>query len=313
MRLASVDYRELCAGGALESLDRACRDWGFFELVHPPIPPDLCEAMLCEMERFFSLPAASKRRCERTAENHWGYYDRELTKNVRDWKELFDVGPAVGRCVPQWPEALPGFRETTEAFYRACEAVAVELVRSLGGALGADGDALVRGFEDHTSYLRLNHYPCCDRPAAPDTPMGVAVGPAVGHLGISHHSDAGAVTVLLQDGRDGLQVERDGQWHAVSAERGAIVINIGDVVQVWSNARYRAPLHRVLASQEYARFSAPFFFNPSFHTDYAPLVARDAQAPPRYRPINWGEFRNGRAAGDYADVGEEIQISHYRI
>ncbi|MCH2173605.1 hypothetical protein MK489_22750 [Myxococcota bacterium] len=309
MRLIPIDYEELSAGRELELLDRACRTWGFFQLDNHPIPPDLCEAMLDEMERFFSLPAEVKHRCERTAENHWGYYERELTKNIRDWKELFDVGPAVGQCIPQWPEDAPSFRETTEAFYRECEPVAKELVRCLGNSLGADGNALVEGFQDHTSYLRLNHYPLCEKPAPADTPTGARAG----HLGISHHSDAGAVTILLQDGRHGLQVERDDQWHAVSAERAAIVINIGDVVQVWSNDRYRAPLHRVLASNEHTRYSAPFFFNPSFAMDYAPLTSTDPATPPHYRPINWGEFRNGRAAGDYADVGEEIQIAHYRI
>jgi isopenicillin N synthase-like dioxygenase len=58
------------------------------------------------------------------------------------------------------------------------------------------------------------------------------------------------------------------------------------------------------------RNSAPFFFNPSPEATYAPLTTSE---PARYRPIRWGEFRANRSAGDYADVGEEIQISHYRI
>ena len=135
----------------------------------------------------------------------------------------------------------------------------------------------------------------------------------MGHLGISHHSDAGAVTVLLQDGRSGLQVEKEGQWYTVAADSGSIIINIGDVVQVWSNDRYKAPLHRVLASDTHTRYSAPFFLNPAFQTDYAPLQSTQRRGQALYRPINWGEFRNGRAAGDYADVGEEIQIAHYRL
>ncbi len=309
MRLIPIDYESICAGEDLGELDRACREWGFFELRNHPIPAGLRESMLDQMERFFALPADAKRRCERTAENHWGFYDRELTKNVQDWKELFDVGPEFGDCIPQWPDGEVDLRTTTETFYAACEAVAVQLVRCLGDTLGSDGEALARGFDNHTSYLRLNHYPLCDTPAPADTPTG----PPVGHLGISHHSDAGAVTVLLQDGRDGLQVERNGQWHSVSADRASIIINIGDVVQVWSNDRYQAPLHRVLASDSHTRYSAPFFLNPSFTTNYAPLVSADRTESPRYRPINWGEFRNGRAAGDYADVGEEVQIAHYRI
>ena len=67
---------------------------------------------------------------------------------------------------------------------------------------------------------------------------------STGSLGISHHTDAGAVTVLLQDGQPGLQVltkggaaGEEGLWHDVEAERGDLIINIGDVVQVWSNDR----------------------------------------------------------------------------
>ena len=65
-----------------------------------------------------------------------------------------------------------------------------------------------------------------------------------GSLGISHHTDAGAVTVLLQDGQPGLQVlRRNGgkkeTWHDVEARRGDLIINIGDVVQVWSNDLYQ--------------------------------------------------------------------------
>jgi len=91
------------------------------------------------------------------------------------------------------------------------------------------------------------------------------------------------------------------------------VVNIGDIVQVWSNDRYRAALHRVLANADAERFSAPFFLNPAYGACYAPLPTTvDARHPPAYRSINWGEFRALRAAGDYADCGEEIQISHYR-
>lgn len=308
MQLITIDYDAICSGSQLSELDRACREWGFFELRNHPISAPLREQMLAVMREFFALPVAQKRACERTDVNHWGFYDRELTKNVQDWKELFDVGPEFGTCVPQWPSGQSAFRETTEAFYAQCETVAINLVRCIGNALGDDGTQLSDGFQDHTSYLRMNYYPLCDSPAPADTPTG----PPVGHLGISHHSDAGAVTVLLQDGHQGLQVERDGTWHSVSAERGAIIINIGDVVQVWSNDRYKAPLHRVLASDTHTRYSAPFFLNPSFATNYAPLASTCTERPARYRPINWGDFRNGRAAGDYSDVGEEIQIAHFR-
>ena len=309
MQLHTVDYRAVTAGHELDKLDEACQKWGFFELVNHGISRSLCEDMLAAMDRFFALPTEIKRRCERTAENHWGFYDRELTKNVQDWKQLFDVGPRFGTCVPQWPAGEESFRETTESFYRACESTALGLVGSIARALGEQPETLWGGFQGHTSYLRLNYYPLCRDPAPADTPTGGRRG----HLGISHHSDSGAVTILLQDGQPGLQVERAGQWHSISAERGSIVVNIGDVVQVWSNDRYIAPIHRVLASDQAVRYSAPFFLNPSFEASYAPLRGALRGAPPRYRAISWREFREGRARGDFADYGHEIQISDFRI
>jgi isopenicillin N synthase-like dioxygenase len=295
---------------AQRAIDEACREWGFFQIVGHGIGAQLRAALLAEMHGFFALPDERKRGVERTASNAWGYYDRELTKNVRDWKQIFDVGPAEDRgplagSTPQWPEDLPGFRETLEAFSGGCGRVAGRLLEAICINLGRPADALSGAFgADHTSFLRLNYYPTCPDPARPDAPTT----PEHGHFGIHHHTDAGALTVLLQDEQAGLQVLRGGLWHTVEPREDALVMNIGDVVQVWSNDAYTAPLHRVIASAAHARYSAAYFFNPSYATDYAPL-----SGTPRYRPINWGEFRAGRAAGDYADLGEEIQISHYRI
>lgn len=292
-----------------EALDRACVEWGFFQLVDHGVPPALVGEALAQMRAFFALPVEAKRSIERTRENPWGFYDRELTKNVRDWKEVFDFGPAHGAEVTPWPDAMPAFRETMTRVYEACAEVARRLVAAIARNLGASPDDLLRCFDDHTSYLRLNYYPRCHDPAPPDAPTR----PERGALAVHHHTDAGALTVLLHDGRPALQVERGGVWHTIAPRDDAFVINLGDVVQVWSNDRYRAPLHRVLASRDGERYSAPFFLNPSYATRFAPLASACAGAPARYRAIGWRAYRAGRAAGDYADVGEEIQIAHFRV
>jgi isopenicillin N synthase-like dioxygenase len=86
------------------------------------------------------------------------------------------------------------------------------------------------------------------------------------------------------------------------------------MVQVWSNDEYFAALHRVIASAAESRFSIPFFLSPGYRVNYAPLPTMVSSArPARYREINWGEFRQRRAAGDYADLGEEVQIKQFRI
>lgn len=289
------------------ALHDACRDWGFFVLDGHGIDPGLIEASLTLIHRFFSQPPEIKNRIRRSESNCWGYNDAELTKNRRDWKEILDIGPAVDEgplkgASPQWPD-IPRFRDTLSQLSMAMHQTALDLVTDIATSLDAQVD-LDEAFGDHSSFLRLNHYPPCPDPAN-DTSRFV---PASGELGISHHTDAGAVTVLIQDGLPGLQVYRQGQWIDVASERGAVVINIGDVVQVWSNDVYRAPLHRVVASSHASRNSIPYFLNPAYAYSYAPL---SGQA--RYRPINWGEFRAQRSAGDYVDLGAEIQISDFSI
>jgi isopenicillin N synthase-like dioxygenase len=286
-------------------LDRACASWGCFQIVNHGVDAGLLTETERQMRRFFSLDRDRKLAIERSADNPWGYFDRELTKNVRDLKEIFDFGPAgagaLERAEPQWPEGLSGFRPTMEAFYAAAEAVAAGLLAGISSNLGMPSDHLLEAFGSaQTSFLRLNYYPVCEAPES--------------HLGISRHTDAGALTVLLADAEPGLQFHHDGRWHTVAPVPGALTINIGDIVQVWSNDRYAAPLHRVLASADRPRYSAPFFYNPSYDLDYSPLAGVvSAAEPARYRPINWGEFRAARAAGDYADYGEEIQISQFLV
>ncbi len=293
----------------LAHIDAACLEWGFFHVTGHGVPKTVCDNALTGMRKFFALPRDRKLAVERTATNSWGFYDRELTKNVPDWKEIFDVGPAGGEgpmaaASPQWPAEPATFRPALETFAREAERIAYRILTALSINLGQAPDTLRACFRDHTSFLRLNHYPACSDPAPPDSPTV----PEYGHLAIGHHTDAGAVTVLLQDDQPGLQVLHDGAWSTVAPVPDALTINIGDVVQVWSNDRYPAPLHRVTAHASRERFSAPYFFNPGYDTDFAPLAGS-----PRYQAINWGEYRAARSAGDYADIGEEIQISHFRM
>ncbi|KAG2502944.1 hypothetical protein JM18_009715, partial [Phytophthora kernoviae] len=101
-------------------------------------------------------------------------------------------------------------------------------------------------------------------------------------------------------------------WNLVSPRKGTYTINIGDMVQVWSNDQFVAPLHRVLASSGAERFSAPFFYNPSYKALVEPIVVKDGDVA-TYRPLSWRNFRLQRFQGDYADVGKENQISDFKI
>ncbi len=290
---------------------QACADWGFFHLVGHGLDPALLADVTAQARAFFAGPAGSKRALSRSRENPWGYYDRELTKTRRDKKEIFDVGPDVAadrvaddvfQGQTPFPDWQPGLQPVARAYIEACEALAFRLLSIVSAGLGARDDALADAFRGvHTSFLRLNHYPTQDPAAADvDRPAG---------LGIHHHTDAGALTLLLTDGKPGLQVLKDDAWHPVDPLPGGLIVNIGDMVQVWSNDAYRAPLHRVQAMETEPRLSLAYFFNPAYGAVIRPLPrAHDAL----YRDLPWSEFRRRRAEGDFADYGTEVQISDYR-
>lgn len=292
-----------------QSLIDACRQWGVFQLAGHSVPAAAITDLRLASQQFFSLSTLDKQRITRTRENPWGYFDRELTKNVPDWKEIFDVGPAYGTSIPQWPSGLPDFRRALENYTSEVHELALRVLGMIVESLGMPADQLIRAFEHHTSFLRLNHYPRCPDPASAESPTV----PTSGRLGIGHHTDAGALTILDQADVPGLQVMRAGVWHLVARKPGTFTINIGDVVQVWSNDDYPAPLHRVIANQDHERYSTAYFLNPPADFKYAPAQPARVQSRPRYRPILWSEFRERRAAGDFANYGQEVQISDYRI
>ena len=197
-----IDIGRLSHPATLEELDAACRDWGFFQVVNHGIGDAILKPLKQKTQEFFALPKSAKRAIERTADNPWGYFDHELTKNTLDWKEVFDYGPAElptdgsePVLLPRWPRTLPGFKSAVLGYYRACESLSLSLIGAIASNLGMPEDALIAPFRPrHTSFVRLNHYPACPEPAHP---IGARV-PERGWLGVNHHTDAGALTVLLQ-------------------------------------------------------------------------------------------------------------------
>lgn len=314
MQAPEIDLAQT-AQQVIPALRQACISHGFFYLRNHGIPTEDVQALLTNTAQFFSQPLMDKKRLQRSDTNPWGFYDNELTKNRKDWKEILDIGPDAGSSAdPQepFPEAkaqIPAqptsFRPQVERYMATCASVSEHLRRLLLQSLDA-AEQDVSFDKNHSSFLRLNYYPLCPNPAPSDADFT----PSSGELGISHHTDAGVLTLLLQGDVPGLQFYHAGQWHTVPPKPDTLMVNIGDVVQVWSNDRYVAPLHRVLASASQKRYSAAYFYNPSYADRYAPLPST---GQPRYRPISWAEFRQGRTAGDYADVGEELQISHFKI
>ena len=298
---------------AIEQIADACRSWGFFQVVNHGISAAQIDEVWRQTHALFALPIDEKLQIVRDRQSPWGFYNNELTKNQRDKKEVFDftregIDPIYGQQ-NRWPARPAEFRPTMMAYLDACTELSLNLLEAFCRGLDLPAKFMHKDFDgNHTGFVRLNYYPV-------DDPMAQIGGEqSTADLGVHHHTDAGALTVLLQDEVSGLQVFRDGYWYDIPIVDGAMVINTGDMMQVWSNDIYKAAIHRVLAMNARDRYSIPFFFNPAADCTVSPLpsVISD-QRPCRYRPIEWGSFRGKRSEGDYADYGTEVQISQYRI
>lgn len=297
----------------LGAVDSACRDHGFFLLEGHGLE-EVIERTWRETHRFFSAPSRIKENTRRTEDQVLGWYDRELTKRRRDCKEVFDyMEPkgAIGQQRNRWPDELPGFRETQNDFFEAFSKLAEETLRLVHAALGSPRGVM----EKHpghslTSTVRLNYYPVND--PVPDDQRDAL--PALGETALGYHTDPGVLTLLLQDETGGLQTySRKNGWIDIPPKRGTIVVNLADAIQVWTNDRYRAAVHRVVPMTKQARYSIPYFYNPGLETLIQP-IAELGGGEPHYRPFTWREFIQARIDDNFADLGvEDTQASHFRI
>ncbi|XVE49139.1 hypothetical protein DITRI_Ditri01bG0058300 [Diplodiscus trichospermus] len=296
----------------------ACKNWGFFQVINHGVPLEIRQKLEQASRKFFAQPLEERLKISKDEGKVLGYYDAEHTKNVRDWREVFDFAvhnpirvpastqpddKAVAEWHNQWPEYPPKLREDCEEYVEELEKLSYKLMELIALSLGLPADRFNGFFKDQTSYGRLNHYAPCP-------------GPDLA-LGLGRHKDSGALTIVAQDDVGGLEVKRksDGEWIRVKPTPDAFIINVGDIMQVWSNETYESVEHRVTVNSERERFSIPFFFHPSHYTMVKPLEELTSEKnPPRYRPYNWGKFLITRKGGNFKKLDvENIQISHFRI
>ncbi|XP_057494963.1 jasmonate-induced oxygenase 2-like [Actinidia eriantha] len=296
----------------------ACKNWGFFQVINHGVPLDCREKIESASKTFFTQSLEEKSKVRRGELNPMGYHDAEHTKNVRDWKEIFDFVVEIPTVIPashepddkelkmlhnQWPEYPPNFREAWEDYTRETEKLSYKLLELISLSLGLPAKRFNEFFKDQTSFMRLNYYPRCPVPHLA--------------LGVGRHKDAGALTVLAQDDVGGLEVKRktDGEWIRVKPTPDAYIVNVGDTIQVWSNDKYESVEHRVMVNSDKERFSIPFFFNPAHYTMVEPLkeLLDGHQHRAKYEAFNWGKFVAARNVSNFKKLDvENIQIYHFR-
>ncbi|MFT4769795.1 MAG: isopenicillin N synthase-like dioxygenase [Glaciecola sp.] len=267
-------------------IDSALRNVGFMAARNLGVSPERIMDVFSTAQSFFHLPVQAKQHCAyEAAMENFGYQGlgQESLDPSRpgDLKETFTMRNLLADRVTaeRWPNVE--FRQSVSAFYQDALSAAQRLQRLLALALDVPGDYFVKQHSGENITLRLLHYP---------TVTADTVNPE--QMGAGAHTDYGMLTLLFQDAVGGLQVQsEDGAWHDVPPRPDAIVINSGDLLERWSNGRYRSTCHRVLPREQPAeRYSIALFVDPDSDTVVEALPSCiEVGAGALYPPITAGE------------------------
>ena len=182
---------------------------------------------------------------------------------------------------------LPDWRAACEGYYKEMSQTGQVLLRSLARGLGLPETRFEAAFAQESSTLRLIHYPPRSEQSfgADRAAFEVTHDAKPYYLLGAAHADSGFVTLLAQDGVEGLQAQmRDGTWISVAPREGSLAVNFGKLLERWTGGAIRATVHRVIG-QGTRRFSVPFFFEPSINAVIAPIEGIGTP----FEPINYGD------------------------
>ncbi|XP_024311889.1 flavanone 3-dioxygenase 2 isoform X1 [Brachypodium distachyon] len=229
--LASPDKLRVIA-----EIDRACRTYGFFQVINHGISEELLEKVMAVGLEFFRLPPEEKAKL----------YSDEPSKKIRlstsfnvrketvhNWRDYLRLHcHPLEEFVPDWPSNPEAFKEIISTYCREVRLLGLRLMGAISLSLGLDENYVENVLGEQEQHMAVNYYPRCPEPDLT--------------YGLPKHTDPNALTVLLQDPNvSGLQVLKDGQWIAVDPRPNALVINLGDQLQFFTGAEQRRVQERV--------------------------------------------------------------------
>ncbi|KAL3505758.1 hypothetical protein ACH5RR_031140 [Cinchona calisaya] len=264
-------------------LSASCEDWGFFQVINHGVDLSLLERIEKVATDFFMLPLEEKQKYPMAPGTVQGYGQAFVFSEDQklDWCNMFALGvePHFIRNPELWPTKPANFSETLEGYSREIRELCKNLLKYIAVGLSLAENVFENMFGEAVQAVRMNYYPACPRPDLV--------------LGLSPHSDGSALTVLQQGKGSpvGLQIFKDNHWVPVQPIPNALVINIGDTIEVLTNGRYKSVEHRAVAHKEKDRLSIVTFYAPSYEIEIGPMTEMvDKNNPCKYRRYNHGEY-----------------------
>jgi isopenicillin N synthase-like dioxygenase len=297
-------------------IGKASCDSGFFYIRGHHISSELRAKLLAETKAFFALPLDEKMQSYiGKSLNHSGYVpqgEEAFYGQKPDRKEAFDLATDVPANDPevlagttpmigpvQWPKS-PAFKAAAADYYQEITVLAEKLFAGFALALDLPEDWFTAYLKRPPSQLRLVHYPY-----AKDVPDDVP--------GIGAHTDYECFTILLPTA-PGLEVMNgDGEWIDAPPIEDAFVINIGDMLEAWTNGTFVATSHRVRKVQE-ERYSFPFFATCDYHTVVEPLPQFvTPERPAKFAPLVSGDHLIAQTAMTFAYLKQRMDAGTFKL
>jgi isopenicillin N synthase-like dioxygenase len=323
-----LDVAACLAGepGALEAaaaeLRFALENVGFFYLAGHGVPQPLIDRIFVETKRFHALPLDEKMKLRLNRSNNGymplrGHAQRHTTlnkappkpnenesffaKRERDPTDPDVIAKRDLRDPNQWPDNLPGFKETVLEYQDVMRRLLHRLLPVYARALDLPADYFTPFFHQGGEVtVRMIHYP----PATPDQVADDVFGTAA-------HTDRNMLTILAQGDTPGLQIMLpDGTWIPAPILPGAFVVNSGDTLRRWTNERFLSTPHRVLNISGRDRYSVPFFVSPEYDTVIQALPSCEGpDNPAKYPPVTMEAFTIEFLNRNYANRNQQVQWS----
>nr|AEM42994.1 ACC oxidase [Siraitia grosvenorii] len=252
----------------MEQLEDACQNWGFFELVNHGIPHEFLDTVE-KMTRYHYKKCMEQRFKETVASK--GLEAAQAEVKDMDWESTFFLRHLPESNISEIPDLDDDYRKIMKEFAKKLEKLAEELLDLLCENLGLENGYLKKAFygsKGPTFGTKVSNYPPCPKPEL--------------IKGLRAHTDAGGIILLFQDDKvSGLQLLKDGHWIDVPPMRHAIVVNLGDQLEVITNGKYKSVMHRVVTQANgTGRMSIASFYNPGSDAVIFPapaLVEKEAE------------------------------------
>ncbi|TKY56189.1 Flavonol synthase/flavanone 3-hydroxylase [Spatholobus suberectus] len=280
-----IDFSNQDEGKVVRDIVEASRDWGMFQILNHEIPKHVISKLQSVGKEFFELPQEEKELYARPAGSHsLEGYGTKLQKEVNGKKGWVDhlfhvIWPPSSINYRFWPTNPTSYREVNEEYCKSLRGVVDKLFKSMSIGLGLEENELKEAANGDDLYylLKINYYPPCP---CPDVVLGVPP-----------HTDMSYLTILVPNEVQGLQAFRDGHWYDVKCVPNALVIHIGDQMEILSNGKYKAVFHRTTVNKDETRMSWPVFIEPKAEHQVGPhpkLVNQDN--PPKYKTKKFKDY-----------------------